>query len=158
MTQTLVNLAALAALLAVVVAAAGATALALVLRRRLRELRHLPDLGRHFVTRHEQARVTGISHEGGGLTLHLASAEVETMVLDESGTPDHVTGGGAGTSRWRIPASAGLSAQQAGSVEALLTDATPVRVVSSGVVGLAGPVATGWRLEAGNGLVLSSGA
>jgi hypothetical protein len=142
-------------LLAVGLALTAVAALALMARRRLRELRHLPDLGRHYVTRHEQARVTGISREGGGLTLHLASAEVQTMVLDESGTPDHVTDGVPGTSQWRIPAAARLSAQQAGSVEALVTDATPGRVVSSGVVGLAGPVATSWRLEAGNGLVLS---
>lgn len=144
-------------LLAVVLAVGAVAALALLLRRRLREMRHLPDLGRRFVTRHEEARVTGISHEGGGVTLHVASGDVQTMVLDEGGAPDHVTAGAARTSSWRIPATARLSEQQAGSVQALLAEATPVRIVSSGVVGLAGPVATGWRLEASNGLVLSSG-
>ncbi|MEI5671891.1 MULTISPECIES: hypothetical protein [unclassified Nocardioides] len=155
--DTSLRVAGAAVLLAVALAAAGVAAASLVLRRRLGELRHLPDLGRHFVTRHEGARVTGISHDEGGVTLLVASEEVQTMVLDESGTPDHVSGGGPGTSRWRIPGTARLSDAQAGSVEALLTEATPVRVVSSGVVGLAGPVATGWRLEARNGLVLSSG-
>jgi hypothetical protein len=56
------------------------------------------------------------------------------------------------------PVAVRLSETQAGAVEALLTEATPVRVVSSGVVGLAGPVATGWRLEARNGSVLASGS
>ncbi|MCL8024186.1 hypothetical protein [Nocardioides bruguierae] len=150
--------AAFLALLAVAALAAAGTALALVLRRRLAEMRHLPDLGRHFVTSHEHGRVTDISSEGGGMTLHVAADEVQTMVMDEQGAPDHVSGGGAGTSAWRIPAQAHLSPEQRRVVQQLVADRVPVRVVSSGVVGLGGPVAQGWRLEAGNGLVLSGHA
>ncbi|TIC81902.1 hypothetical protein [Nocardioides sp. GY 10127] len=150
--------AAFLALLAVAALAAAGTALALVLARRLGEMRHLPDLGRKFVTSHEHGRVTDISAERGGLTLHVASDEVQTMVLDEQGAPDHVSGGGAATSAWRIPAESRLTPEQRRVVQQLVADKVPVRVVSSGVVSLTGPVATGWRLEAGNGLVLSGHA
>lgn len=149
------RLAGAVALIAVAAAAAAATALTLTLRRRLAELRHLPDLGRRFVTRHEHGRLTGVTHDEHGVVLHLASADVHTVVLDELGTPDHMTTG-MGTSQWRIPRAA-LDAERLEGLEALVAHSVPVRVVVSGVVGLAGPVPSSWRLVARNGLVVSAG-
>ncbi|MFT4082712.1 MAG: hypothetical protein QM638_09010 [Nocardioides sp.] len=149
------RLAGVLALLAVAAAAASLTAAGLVLRHRLGELRHLPDLGRRYVTRHEGGRVTGISRDEQGLVIHLLADDVQTMVLDEDGAPDHVVDGHAGVSQWRIPAAA-LGPERTHALESLLADGTPVRAVASGVIGLAGPMTMSWRLEAGNGLVVST--
>ncbi len=80
------------------------------------------------------------------------------MVLDESGTPDHLTAGGASVVQLPIPGSAAAGPEVLLPLEALLVGQVPVRLVSKGVVALTGPVLNNWRLEAEDGLVVSGRA
>ncbi|MBZ5737998.1 hypothetical protein [Nocardioides mangrovi] len=141
------------ALLVLTAAAVCVAAAAVVARRRLRELRHLPDLGRRFETRHEAGHITEITKQGDRISILVDSADVSTTVLDEQGTPDHVGPSHPERSRWQV---SGLSvdhlARLAGTAEAH----GDVRVVSTGVVGIAGPVTAEWRLETADGMVLTA--
>lgn len=151
-----VTLAAGLALVMVAALAAAATGVALVLRRRLREMRYLPDLGRRVVTHHERARVTAVTADGGAVVLHVAADDIQRIVLDEFGAPDQIDTGRMGVSTWRIPRAA-LRPEQVQQLERLSTDGGPIHVVSDAVVGLAGPVETGWRLNADNGTEIRAG-
>lgn len=150
-----VALAAVLALLAVAVAGAAATALALVVRRRLGELRHLPDLGRRYVTHLDHGTVTQLSEGPGELTVHLSCTSGQTIVLDESGAPDHVTSGAPDLTRWRL-STARLRPEQLARLRAMLAPGTDASVVASGVVQLAGPVQREWRLTTPDGLSVSA--
>ncbi len=156
---TLLAAAGFAALILLALGVAALGSLALVVRRRLKQLTHLPDLGRPYVTHHEDGIVTGLLHDAAGnLVLEVAAGARQTVVMDEQGAPDHVTSAGATTSRWRLPGSAGAGAEDLGRFEALRREHVPVRLVSEGVVALTGPMMTSWRLEADNGLVVQSQA
>ncbi|MDT9592347.1 hypothetical protein RDV89_04675 [Nocardioides zeae] len=148
-----VQAAAFLALLGLACAAAAAAAALTVLRRRLGELRHLPDLGRRFVTHHDRAHVTAVREEGDHLVVDVASEQVQTVVLDEAGAPDHVGEEHVATSQWRMPTGR-LSQDERGRVRRLLAADPEVNVVAEGVVGLAGPVEQSWQLRTANGLVL----
>ena len=145
------------ALLVIALGAAAVGALALTVRRRLAELQHLPDLGRPFVTNHEDGLVTGLSRDGGGnLVLEVTSEVQQTIVLDEQGAPEHMSAGGAAILQLPIPGSAAVAPDVLDRIEALFAQKVPVRLVSEGVVTLTGPVPNKWRLEAEDGLVVSS--
>lgn len=157
--DTVLRLAGVLALLLIAGGAVAVGSLAVVLNRRLRELRHLPDLGRTYVTNHEDGLVTGLLRDGSGyVVLQVTSAARQTIVLDEDGAPDHVTSGGAAISQWRIPESLDTEPEVLQRIEALFVDKVPVRLVSEGIVALSGPAVSGWRLEADNGLILTSRA
>lgn len=155
--DALLRLAGLSALVLVGIGAAAVAALALVLRRRLAELRHLPDLGRAFVTTHEEGRLVSVRRgPTGDVVLEVSSGSRQTVVLDDDGAPDHVSAGGATTSFWVVSGSADADADRVLPLSELIRDGVPVRVVSEGVVTLTGPLTTAWRLEAANGLLLAS--
>lgn len=155
--DALLRLAGLSALVLVGLGSAALGALALVVRRRLQELRHLPDLGRPFVTTHEDGRLVALGRTpSGDVVLEVTSGSRQTVVLDEQGAPDHVSAGGPTTSSWPVTGSAAADAEQLLPLDALLHEQVPVRVVSEGVVTLTGPATTAWRLEAANGLVVTS--
>lgn len=155
--DAVLRLAGLSALVLMGLGAAAVGALALVLRRRLKEIRHLPDLGRRFVTTHEDARLVALRRSSiGDVLLDISSGSRQTVVLDEDGSPDHVSASGPTTSSWAVAGSAAAQSDQLGPLNVLVTDQVPVRVVSEGVVTLAGPLTTSWRLEADNGLMLTS--
>jgi hypothetical protein len=145
------------ALLVIALGAAAVGGLALVLRRRLAELKYLPDLGRPYLTDHEDGRVTGLLRDGtGNLVLEVTSGARQTVVLDENGSPEHIEAGGASVVQLPLPGSADAEPEVLRQLEALREDKVPVRLVSRGVVALAGPVQTTWRLEAASGLVVTS--
>jgi hypothetical protein len=156
---TVLNVAGAVALLIIAVAAAAVGALALMLRRRLAELKHLPDLGRRYVTDHEEGRVTNVFTDGAGnLVLEVSTEARQTVVMDENGAPDHVSSDGAAIVQLPIPGSAGVEPEILHRLEALHTDNVPVRLSSEGLVALTGPVLITWRLEAEDGLVVTSRA
>jgi hypothetical protein len=155
--DTLIQLAGAVALLVIAAGAAAVGALALVLRRRLAELKHLPDLGRPFVTNHEAGLVTGLVRDvGGNVVLEVTSEARQTIVMDEDGAPEHISAGGSGVVQLPIPGSSVAEPEVLHRLEALLTQKVPVRLVSEGVVALSGPVLRKWRLEAKDGLVLTN--
>ncbi|HEY1133232.1 MAG TPA: hypothetical protein VGE77_01525 [Nocardioides sp.] len=154
--EHMAEVAGVVALLTLAGAAAAVTSLALMARRRLGELQHLPDLGRKFVTHHEHGRVMRVVEGEGHLEVHLASEQVQTVALDEAGAPDHMTAGAAETSRWRMSTSR-LTPPQVAALKERLTAESEITVVSSGVVALTGPVEKAWRLTSSDGLVISSG-
>ncbi len=154
--EHMAEVAGVVALLTLAGAAAAVTSLSLMARRRLSELQHLPDLGRRFVTHHEHGRVVRVTEGQGHLVVHLASEQVQTIVMDEAGAPDHMTAGAAETSSWRM-STARLTPPQVAALKEKLTTDDEVTVVSSGVVALTGPVERSWRLTSSNGLVVSSG-
>lgn len=151
-----VDAAAVVALLAVAAAAAATTATALVVRRRLGELRHLPDLGRRFVTNHDHGTVTGLSEEPGTLTVHLACEQVQTVVMDESGAPDHLEPASTEPTRWQL-STARLAPEQVRRLKRMLQPGTDASVTVMGTVGIAGPVGRRWRLTTPDGLTISAG-
>lgn len=155
--STTLQVAGVLALLVIALGAASLGALALVLRRRLGELKHLPDLGQGFVTHHQPAVVTSVGRgDSGDVMIEIASTSQETMLLDETGAPDQVRQQDGGRSAWRIKGSAGMGPDDLARLHGLHLDQVPVRVVSKGVVALTGPVATSWRLQADNGVVVES--
>jgi hypothetical protein len=155
--DTAVQVAGAVALLLIAFGAAAVGGLALVLRRRLAELRHLPDLGRSYVTNHEDGRVTAISRDGAGnVVLEVSSQARQTIVMDDDGAPEHMDAGGAAIVQLPIPGSAGAEPEVVERLEALFTSKVPVRLVSEGMVALTGPVLKTWRLEAEDGLVVTS--
>jgi len=157
--DALLRLVEVLALLLAACAATAVAALALVLRRRLLELRHLPDLGRPYVVHHEDALVTGLLRDGhGDVVLEVVSGGHQTVVLDEDGIPDRVASGGASSTRWRLPGSAHADVEDLLRLDALLTEQVPVRLVCEGVVALTGPELRAWRLEAANGVVVGARA
>lgn len=141
------------ALLALAFAAASVAAAALVVRRRLGELQHLPDLGRRFVTRYEQARIVGLTRDGRGVSIVVDSDQVSTVVLDEQGTPDHIAPSVAGTSRWHVD---GLDVEHLARLQGTAAEHGQVTVMATGMVGLTGPVPVEWRLETADGMVLTA--
>src|SRR5689334_3143573 len=156
---TVLQVAGAIALLIVAAGAAAVGALAMVLRRRLAELKHLPDLGRGFVTNHEGGLVTGLLRDGGGnVVLEVTSDARQTIVLDEDGAPDHMSAGGSAVLQLPIPGSSAAEPEVLHRLESLFTHQVPVRLVSEGVVALSGPVLSKWRLEAEDGLVVTSRA
>jgi hypothetical protein len=156
---TVLQVAGAIALLIVAAGAAAVGALALVLRRRLAELKHLPDLGRPFVTNHEGGLVTGLLRDGGGnVVLEVTSDARQTIVLDEDGAPDHMSAGGSAVLQLPIPGSSAAEPEVMHRLESLFTHKVPVRLISEGVVALSGPVLSKWRLEAEDGLVVTSRA
>lgn len=155
--DTVLRVAGAVALLVIAVAAAAVGSLALVVRRRLAELKHLPDLGRPFVTNHEDGLVTGLLRDGGGnVVLEVTSEARQTIVMDENGAPEHMSSGGTAVVQLPIPGSAGVEPDVLQRLELLFTKKVPVRLVSEGVVALSGPVPNKWRLEAEDGLVVTS--
>ena len=157
--DTVLRVAGVVALLVIALGVAAIGALALVLRRRLAELRHLPDLGRPFVTSHEDGVVTGLLRDAAGnLVLEVASDARQTVVLDESGAPDHVSAAGATVVQLPIPGSSDPEPEALFHLEMLVSQRVPVRLVSEGVIALTGPVLVKWRLEAEDGLVVTGQA
>lgn len=157
--DTVLRVAGAVALLVIALAAAAVGGLALMLRRRLAELKHLPDLGRAFVTQHEGGRVTDLLRDAlGNVVLEVTSDARQTVVLDENGAPEHVSAGGAGIVRLPIPGSSGADPEVLNRLEALLSRRVPVSLVSEGRVALTGPQLATWRLEAEDGLVVTSRA
>src|SRR4051794_1048904 len=63
--DTVLQVAGILALLVIAAGAAAVGSLAFVLRRRLAELKHLPDLGCAFVTNHEDGLVTALLRDDG---------------------------------------------------------------------------------------------
>ncbi|MCW2848656.1 MAG: hypothetical protein JWR90_2630 [Marmoricola sp.] len=154
---TTLQVAGVLALLVIAFGAAALGTLALVLRRRLAELKHLPDLGQGFVTHHQPAVVTSVGRaDSGDVMIEISSTSQETMLLDETGAPDQVRQQDGGRSAWRIMGSAGMVPDDLERLRSLQQDQVPVRVVSRGMVALTGPVATSWRLQADNGVVVES--
>jgi len=157
--DAVLRVAGVVALLVIALGVAAIGALALVLRRRLAELRHLPDLGRPFVTSHEDGVVTGLLRDAAGnLVLEVASDARQTVVLDESGAPDHVSAAGATVVQLPIPGSSDPEPEALFHLEMLVSQRVPVRLVSEGVIALTGPVLVKWRLEAEDGLVVTGQA
>jgi hypothetical protein len=157
--DTVLRVAGAVALLIIALGAAAVGALALMLRRRLAELRHLPDLGRAYVTNHEDGLVTGMLRDGAGnVVLEVTSEAQQTIMMDENGAPDHMTAGGAAIVQLPIPGSADAEPEVLHRLEDLFTQKVPVRLESRGMVGLTGPMLNAWRLEAEDGLVVSSRA
>jgi hypothetical protein len=155
--DTVLQVAGAVALLIIATAAAALGALALTLRRRLAELQHLPDLGRPYVTNHENGTVTALSRDDlGNVVLEVTSEARQTIVLDENGAPEHMTAGGMTVVQLPIPGSAEAGPEVVHRLESLFTDKVPVRLESRGVVALTGPVLNTWRLEAEDGLVVTS--
>lgn len=147
------------ALFVIALGAVAVGSLALMVRRRLAELRHLPDLGRPFVTNHEDGLVTGfLRDDNGNVVLEVTSEAQQTIVLDDSGAPDHMSAGGTAILKLPIPGSVAVAPDILHRLEALCTQKVPVRLVSEGVVALSGPVPSKWRLEAEDGLIVSSRA
>jgi hypothetical protein len=157
--NTVLQVAGAVALLIIAVGAAAVGSLALMLRRRLAELKHLPDLGRPYVTNHEGGRVTNLLRDrSGNVVLEVASDARQTIVMDENGAPEHMTAGGAAIVKLPIPGSAAAEPEVLSRLQSLCTEQVPVRVVSEGLVALAGPVLSTWRLETEDGLVVTSRA
>jgi hypothetical protein len=155
--STVLQVAGAVALLVIALGAAAVGALALMLRRRLAELRHLPDLGRPYVTNHEDGMVTALSRDGvGNVVLEVTSEARQTIVLDENGSPEHMTAGGTTVLQLPIPGSSDAGPEVVQRLEALFSQQVPVRLESRGVVALTGPVLSTWRLEAEDGLVVTS--
>lgn len=154
----LVLAAVLAAALLVGLAALSLLMLALVARRRLRELRHLPDLGRRFVTHHDHVQVRGVVRDpSGDLVLEVSSLASHTVLLDDEGMPDRISAGGPTITRWRVHGSAQLDESVVLALGQLQDQDELPELVSHGVVTLLGPVPLSWCLQAG-GLVVQSGA
>jgi hypothetical protein len=147
------------ALLVIAGGAAAVGALALVLRRRLAELRHLPDLGRPFVTNHEDGLVTSVLRDSAGnLVLEVASEARQTIVMDEGGAPDHMSAAGATIVQLPVPGSSNSEPEVLHVLENLVSQRVPVRLISEGVIALTGPVLVKWRLEAEDGVVVTGRA
>jgi len=157
--DTVLRVAGAIALLIIALGAAAVGALALMLRRRLAELRHLPDLGRAYVTNHEDGLVTGMLRDGAGnVVLEVTSEAQQTIMMDENGAPEHMTAGGATIVQLPIPGTADAGPEVLHRLEDLFTQKVPVRLESRGMVGLTGPMLNTWRLEAEDGLVVTSRA
>ena len=157
--NTVLQVAGAVALLIIAVGAAAVGSLALMLRRRLAELKHLPDLGRPYVTNHEGGRVTNLLRDrSGNVVLEVASDARQTIVMGENGGPEHMTAGGAAIVQLPIPGSAAAEPEVLSRLQSLCTEQVPVRVVSEGLVALTGPVLSTWRLETEDGLVVTSRA
>jgi hypothetical protein len=157
--DTVLRVAGAVSLLIIALGAASVGALALMLRRRLAELRHLPDLGRMYVTNHEDGLVTGLLRDGvGNVVLEVTSEAQQTIMMDENGAPEHMTAGGATMVHLPIPGSADAGPEVLHRLEDLFIQQVPVRLESRGMVGLTGPMLDSWRLEAEDGLVVSGRA
>jgi hypothetical protein len=157
--DTVLQVAGAVALLIIAVGAAAVGSLALMLRRRLAELRHLPDLGRPYVTNHEGGRVTNLLRDrSGNVVLEVASDARQTIVMDENGAPEHMTAGGAAIVQLPIPGSAAAEPEVLSRLQSLCAEQVPVRLISEGLVSLTGPVLSTWRLETEDGLVVTSRA
>lgn len=155
--STVLQVAGAIALLIIALGTAAVGALALMLRRRLAELRHLPDLGRPYVTNHEDGMVTALSRDdAGNVVLEVTSEARQTIVLDENGSPEHMTAGGTTVLQLPIPGTSDAGPEVVQRLEALFSQKVPVRLESRGVVALTGPVLNTWRLEAEDGLVVTS--
>jgi hypothetical protein len=157
--DTALRIAGAVALLVIALGVAAVGALAMMLRRRLAELRHLPDLGRPYVTNHEGGLVTALSRDSAGnVVLEVTSKERQTIVLDDNGAPEHMTADGATIVQLPVPGSSDAAPEVLDRLEVLFTQNVPVRLESRGVVALTGPVLNSWRLEAADGLVVTSRA
>lgn len=133
------------ALMACASVAASVAALSMVLRRRLGELRHLPDLGRRFETHHDGVHLTDITTTADGTVALLATDSARTVVLDESGTPDQVRCEGPGDLKCAVSNTDARRLQHAAEAGAVVT------LTTTGVIGLTGPVCTGWRIQTAPG-------
>jgi len=129
--------------------------LALAVRRGLRRMPPLNQLGCPFEASHDDVRVAGVRRTGDDeVVLDMMYGARRVVLLDEQGAPQSVETTGPATTCRSITGAASLSDEQVEVLQQLRDPVLDVSLVERGTVTLAGPVTRGWELRASNGIVV----
>jgi hypothetical protein len=132
-----------------------ATSLALAVRRGLRRMPPIDQVGCAFEASHDDVRVAGVRRTSADeVVLDVTYGARRVILLDEQGAPTSVETTGPATTSHSIT---GLGALPEDQVDVLLRLDDPVldlSLVERGLVTLGGPVMHGWELRASNGTVV----
>lgn len=139
----------------VVTSLVAAALLAVAVRRGLRRMPPLEQLGRPFEASHDDVRITGVHRAGADeMVLDLMYAARRVVLLDEQGAPQSVEMTGPATTSRTITGAAALSEEQILVLEQLSHPGLDLSLVERGLVTVGGPVTRGWELRASNGIVV----
>jgi hypothetical protein len=132
-----------------------AALLMLAVRRGLRRMPPLDQLGRPFEASHDDVRVAGVRRTGADeVVLDVMYGARRVVLLDEQGAPQSVETTGPATTSRSITGAAALTEEQVAVLQQLNDPVLDVSLVERGLVTLGGPVTQGWELRASNGTVV----
>ena len=134
-----------------------AALLALAVRRGLRRMPPLNQLGCPFEATHDDVRVEGVRRTGDDeVVLDMMYGARRVVLLDEQGAPQSVETTGPATTCRSITGAASMIDEQVEVLQQLRDPRLDVSLVERGTVTVGGPVTRGWELRASNGIVVSA--
>jgi hypothetical protein len=132
-----------------------AALLMVAVRRGLRRMPPLDQLGRPFEASHDDVSVAGVRRMGADeVVLDVMYGARRVVLLDEQGAPQSVATTGPATTSHSITGAAALTEEQVAVLQQLNDPVLDVSLVERGLVTLGGPVTRGWELRASNGIVV----
>jgi hypothetical protein len=138
-----------------VISLATASLLALAVRRGLRRMPPIDQLGRPFEASHDDVRVADVRRTGADeVVLDFMYGARRVVLLDEQGAPLSVETTGPATSSRAITGASALSAEQVAVLQQLSDPVLDLSLVERGTVTVGGPVTQRWELRASNGTVV----
>jgi hypothetical protein len=138
-----------------VVSLVTAALLALAVRRGLRRMPPVDQLGRGFEASHDDVHVASVRRtDDDEVVLDVVYGTRRVVLLDDQGSPQSVETTGPATTVRTIGGASTLSVDQVQALHGLRDPVLDVSLVESGLVTLGGPVAGRWELRASNGTVV----
>jgi len=132
-----------------------AALLGLAVRRGVRRMPPINQLGCPFEASHDDVRVAGVRRNGDDeVVLDMIYGARRVVLLDEQGAPQSVETTGPATTCRSITGAALLSDEQVEVLQQLRDPVLDVTLVERGTVTVGGTETRGWELRASNGIVV----
>jgi hypothetical protein len=133
----------------------AAVLLARAVRRGLRRMPPVDQIGRPFEASHDDVHVASVEQtDDDELVIDVVYGTRRVVLLDAQGAPQSVETTGPSTTRRTIVGASALSVEDVEALRQLSDPVLDVSLVEQGLVTLAGPVTGRWELRASNGTVV----